>query len=140
MSRISPILTAPSEILSAPSAEAAVGVASRQVSAAAIVLLFIAILQPVGSRSKAQLPGIRWSAASPAAVPRRASHAAMPPRRFMTSRRLMGCTQTLVLRFRISHHLAAPSERNSESKEHYQDQCLLVRLMNLNFLQELAGT
>jgi hypothetical protein len=38
----------------------------------------------------------------------------------------------LVLRFRISHHFAASSERNSG--------CLLVRLMDLNVLQRLRRT
>src|SRR5262245_46855037 len=58
---------------------------------------------------------------------------------FCSLRRLAAIGSWLVLRFRISHHFAAPSERNSESKEHEQDQCLLVRLMNLNFLQEFAA-
>src|SRR5262249_20807358 len=45
MSRINPIFTAPSEILSPGSANAAADVASRPVSAAAIARLFIAILR-----------------------------------------------------------------------------------------------
>jgi hypothetical protein len=41
--------------------------------------------------------------------------------------------------FRISHHFAAPSWRNSESKEHEQDQCFPARLMNSSFLQAVVA-
>src|SRR5262250_3085445 len=61
MSRINPIFTAPSEILSAGSANAAADVASRPVSAAAMARLFIAIL-PGSLRLSPLLQACRFNA------------------------------------------------------------------------------